>query len=122
MGARGEVGGAGCGCGPAHLSWAQWEFGCAAQKNILGWNGVASAPVGGSYELTETVSGILGRALEGNGGTNQKSGRRQERGPLWNLLQLLSHQPSTGAKRTVSKDVVTGKFLLSLGPDRKSVV
>lgn len=33
---------------------------------------------------------------------------------LWNLLQLLSHQPSAGPEGTVSR-VVTRKFLPSLG-------
>lgn len=36
-------------------------------------------------------------------------------GALWYLLQLLSHQPSARAEKTVNKDVVTREFLPNLG-------
>lgn len=81
----------------------------------------------GVCKLAAIVGGTLGRgALEGNGRTSQRGDRRWESGvgkvrkgdpavkALRHLLQLLSHQPSVGAERAVSKDKLTRKFLPSL--------
>lgn len=47
------------------------------------------------------------------------SGKPQRGDPalraLWHLLQLLSHQPSARAEKTVNKDMVTREFLPNLG-------
>lgn len=80
------------------------------RRAIWGWNGVTSAPHGGMYEVTETAGGMLGGALEEDGRTSQRDGRRWESGAPWNLLQLPSHQPCAGAERTVSRHVAIAKF------------
>lgn len=47
------------------------------------------------------------------GGKAQRGAPAQR--ALWSLLQLLGHQPSAGAERTVGKDMVTRKLLPSVG-------